>query len=108
SYESIIRVNSQSGKGGIAYLMEPEHRLELPRGLQVDFAQRVQAITDLQGNELSADELLAAFHEHYLAHETPFALAEYTHSSRDCDEIVARISVDGAVEKVTGTGNRPI
>ena len=69
SYEAIIRVNSQSGKGGVAYLMETEHRLELPRGLQVDFAQRVQAITDPRGDELTADELLAAFHEHYLAQE---------------------------------------
>jgi 2-isopropylmalate synthase len=108
SYESIIRVNSQSGKGGIAYLMETEHHFELPRGLQIDFAQRVQAVTDLRGDELTADELLAAFHEHYLAHETPFALEEYTHSSADRDEIVARIRVDGAVEEVTGTGNGPI
>ena len=46
TYEAIIRVNSQSGKGGVAYLMETEHHLQLPRGLQVDFAQKVQAITD--------------------------------------------------------------
>ena len=68
TYEAIIRVNSQSGKGGVAYLMETEHHLELPRGLQVDFAQKVQAITDARGDELTADELLAAFHEHYLAY----------------------------------------
>ena len=71
NYEAIIRVNSQSGKGGVAYLMETEHHLELPRGLQVDFAQKVQAITDARGDELTADELLAAFHEHYLAHTRP-------------------------------------
>ena len=69
TYEAIIRVNSQSGKGGVAYLMETEHHLELPRGLQVDFAQKVQAITDARGDELTADELLAAFHEHYLSHD---------------------------------------
>ena len=74
SYEAIIRVNSQSGKGGVAYLMETEHSLELPRGLQVDFAQKVQAITDTRGDELTADELLAAFHEHYLAHVGPYKL----------------------------------
>src|SRR5260221_10092559 len=68
TYEAVIRVNSQSGKGGIAYLMETEHSLELPRGLQVDFAQKVQAITDLRGGELTADELLAAFHDHYLSY----------------------------------------
>ena len=74
NYEAIIRVNSQSGKGGVAYLMETEHHLELPRGLQVDFAQKVQAITDARGDELTADELLAAFHEHYLAHTRPYEL----------------------------------
>ena len=54
TYEAIIRVNSQSGKGGVAYLMETEHHLQLPRGLQVDFAQKVQAITDARGGELTA------------------------------------------------------
>jgi len=108
SYEAIIRVNSQSGKGGVAYLMETEHHLELPRGLQVDFAQKVQQMTDLRGDELTADELLAAFHEHYLAHVRPYELGSYTHSSSDQDAIVARILVDGAEEEVTGGGNGPI
>ena len=81
SYEAIIRVNSQSGKGGVAYLMETEHSLELPRGLQVEFAQKVQSITDARGDELTADELLEAFHEHYLAHTSPYELGSYTHSS---------------------------
>jgi 2-isopropylmalate synthase len=108
SYEAIIRVNSQSGKGGVAYLMETEHRLELPRGLQVEFAQRVQQLTDARGDELSADELLAAFHEYYLAFTRPYELGPYTHSSGDEDEIVARIAVDGAEEEATGVGNGPI
>ena len=85
NYEAIIRVNSQSGKGGVAYLMEAEHHLELPRGLQVDFAQKVQAITDARGDELTADELLAAFHEHYLAHTRPYELVSYTHGSAEED-----------------------
>ena len=108
SYESIIRVNSQSGKGGVAYLMETEHHLELPRGLQIDFAQRVQAMTDLRGDELTADELLAAFHEHYLSHARPYELEGYTHSSGDRDEIVAKTSVDGVSREITGTGTGPI
>ena len=57
-YEAIIRVNSQSGKGGVAYLMKAEHHLDLPRGLQVDFARKVQAITDARGGELTAAELM--------------------------------------------------
>jgi 2-isopropylmalate synthase len=108
SYEAIIRVNSQSGKGGVAYLMETEHSLELPRGLQVDFAQKVQAITDLRGGELTADELLAAFHEHYLAHVRPYELGPYTHSSSETDQIVAELLVDGEPQQVSGAGNGPI
>jgi 2-isopropylmalate synthase len=108
SYEAIIRVNSQSGKGGVAYLMETEHSLELPRGLQVDFAQKVQAITDLRGGELTADELLAAFHEHYLSHTAPYALESYTHSSAETDQIVAQLVRDGEPQEVTGAGNGPI
>ena len=68
SYEAIIRVNSQSGKGGVAYLMQSEHHLELPRGLQVDFARKVQQITDARGGELTADELMDAFEAGYLNH----------------------------------------
>jgi 2-isopropylmalate synthase len=108
SYEAIIRVNSQSGKGGVAYLMETEHSLELPRGLQVDFAQKVQAITDLRGGELTADELLAAFHEHYLSHTGPYELGPYTHSSTDTDQISAELTRNGDPQEVTGSGNGPI
>jgi 2-isopropylmalate synthase len=107
-YEAIIRVNSQSGKGGVAYLMETEHSLELPRGLQVEFAQKVQAITDARGDELTADELLAAFHDHYLAHVTPYGLGSYTHSSSDTDQIVAELVCDGEKREITGAGNGPI
>ena len=109
TYEAIIRVNSQSGKGGVAYLMETEHHLELPRGLQVDFAQRVQAITDARGDELTADELLAVFHEHYLAHMRPYELVSYTHSSGlDEDRIAAVVTVDGERQEIDGLGNGPI
>src|SRR6201987_3812611 len=88
SYEAIIRVNSQSGKGGVAYLMETEHHLELPRGLQVDFAQKVQAVTDLRGDELTAAERVAAFHEHYLDRVPPYALVKATLESAEDDRIV--------------------
>ncbi len=109
TYEAIIRVNSQSGKGGVSYLMETEHHLELPRGLQTDFAQQVQAITDSRGDELSADELLAAFHEHYLAHVRPYELVSYSLASADDeDRIVAKLLVDGEPQEVEGIGNGPI
>jgi 2-isopropylmalate synthase len=107
-YEAIIRVNSQSGKGGVAYLMEAEHHLELPRGLQVDFAQKVQAITDARGDEMTPDELLAAFHEHYLAHTRPYELVSYAHWSAEDDRIVAQMLVDGEPQELQGSGNGPI
>jgi 2-isopropylmalate synthase len=109
SYEAIIRVNSQSGKGGVAYLMETEHHLELPRGLQVDFAQKAQAITDARGGELTSDELLAVFREQYLDHVRPFELVAYTNSSEgDVDQIAARVKVDGEERVVEGEGNGPL
>jgi len=108
SYEAIIRVNSQSGKGGVAYLMETEHHLQLPRGLQVDFAQKVQAITDARGGELTASELMEIFREHYLAHEQPYELVSYVHSSGTDDRLAVRLLVDGEEQEVEGVGNGPI
>jgi 2-isopropylmalate synthase len=109
SYEAIIRVNSQSGKGGVAYLMATEHHLELPRGLQIDFAQRAQAIADVSGGELTSEELMEAFQAAYLDHTEPYALVAYTHSSEeDVDQIAARVTVDGIEHVVEGEGNGPI
>ncbi|HEU5363082.1 MAG TPA: 2-isopropylmalate synthase [Gaiellaceae bacterium] len=108
TYEAIIRVNSQSGKGGVAYLMETEHHLELPRGLQVDFAREVQAVTDLRGGELTADELLALFHERYLAVTAPYELVSYEHRSGDEDRVVAEVAVGGVAQTIEGAGNGPI
>jgi 2-isopropylmalate synthase len=108
-YEAIIRVNSQSGKGGVAYLMQAEHHLDLPRGLQIDFAQKVQAITDARGGELGTGELLDAFTEHYLGVDAPYALVSYTHESGESlDRLVARMLVDGEEVEVEGEGNGPI
>jgi 2-isopropylmalate synthase len=108
TYQAIIRVNSQSGKGGVAYLMQTEHNLELPRGLQMDFAQKVQAITDARGGELTAAELMEAFQEHYLSRVEPYELVSYVHSSAEVDQIAARIRVSGEEREVHGTGNGPI
>jgi 2-isopropylmalate synthase len=109
TYEAIIRVNSQSGKGGVAYLMERDHHLELPRGLQVDFAQKVQAITDARGDELTPEELMAAFHEHYLSQTVPYEIVSYTHESGgDEDRIAAVVKVDGEPQEIEGAGNGPI
>jgi 2-isopropylmalate synthase len=77
SYEAVIRVNSQSGKGGIAYLLEKDHGLRLPRRLQIEFSQRVQAIADATGKELTSADIWAAFEAEYLQPEgtVPFRRA---------------------------------
>ena len=108
TYEAIIRVNSQSGKGGVAYLMETEHQLELPRGLQIEFAQKVQAITDARGGEVTPAELIEIFREHYLDHERPYELVSYVHSSGDDDRLALHLLVDGEEREIEGAGNGPI
>ena len=110
SYEAIIRVNSQSGKGGVAYLMETEHHLELPRGLQVDFAQKVQAITDARGGELTADELMAAFREQYLDHVRPVRAASRTPTRARATRTGSPRGFGSTVRSaiVEGEGNGPI
>ena len=108
TYEAIIRVNSQSGKGGVAYLMETEHHLQLPRGLQIEFAQKVQAIADASGGELIASELMEIFRAHYLAHERPYELVSYVHSSGIEDTLSLRLLVDGKEQEIDGVGNGPI
>jgi 2-isopropylmalate synthase len=108
-YEAIIRVNSQSGKGGVAYLMQVDHRLELPRGLQVEFAQKVQGVADARGGELTSEELMEAFRTQYLDHMSPFELVGHAHSSEGgADRIAANLLVGGEERVVEGEGNGPI
>jgi 2-isopropylmalate synthase len=108
TYEAIIRVNSQSGKGGVAYLMETDHHLELPRGLQIDFAQKVQEITDAQGGEMTSDDLIELFREHYLR-PGRYDLVSYVHSSRAGeDDLELQLRVDGEVRELRGAGNGAI
>ena len=109
NYEAIIRVNSQSGKGGVSYLMQVDHHLDLPRGLQVDFAQKVQAIVDARGGELTSAELLETFAAQYLDHVSPLELVGHSHSSEGgADRIAASLLIDGEEQIIEGEGNGPI
>jgi 2-isopropylmalate synthase len=109
SYEAIIRVNSQSGKGGVAYLLQSEYGLDLPRGLQTEFAQKVQSITDARGGELTASELYDVFVEAYLGVTEPLELLSYRHDANaDGDRLVARILNAGDEVELEGAGNGPI
>jgi len=108
SYEAVIRVNSQSGKGGVAYLMKTEHALDLPRRLQIEFSQVVQKHTDSEGGEVAPDELWSIFSAEYL---TPGPVRLLRHESSTVDgtvRVTADVTVDGEPRVVTGQGNGPI
>jgi 2-isopropylmalate synthase len=110
SYEAVIRVNSQSGKGGVAYLMKVEHGLELPRRLQIEFSRRVQEQTDSEGGEVSAKEMYDIFAEEYLHRRVPLQLVSSRVSTHDDGkaELVATVSIEGDPHEITGVGNGPI
>jgi 2-isopropylmalate synthase len=82
SYDSIIRVNSQSGKGGVAYLLERDYQLVMPRRLQIEFSQVVQAAADITGKELTSLEIWDLFTQEYLAPRLPFDVLSYEEHSR--------------------------
>lgn len=77
SYDAVIRVNSQSGKGGVAYLLEQEHGLALPRRLQIEFSRAIQRVTDETGKEVSARDVYGIFEQEYLAKQTPWKLIKH-------------------------------
>ena len=114
SYEAVIRVNSQSGKGGVAYIMKSEHNLDLPRRLQIEFSQVVQKITDSQGGEVTAGQLWEIFQDEYLPNpQKPwgrFSLNSVTQDSAvDGDTTLNAIIKDlGNEVSLRGVGNGPI
>jgi 2-isopropylmalate synthase len=109
TYEAVVRINSQSGKGGIAYVMETEHGIELPRRLQIEFSRAVQAIADGEGVELSAERLWRSFESEYLDGNGRFGFIEHKAKSDHGDqEMTAKISDDGKHKTIHGHGNGPV
>ena len=110
TYEAVIRVNSQSGKGGVAYLLKAEHKLDLPRRAQIEFSRVVQERTDAEGGELTADEIWAIFRSEYLDRETPLKLNSVHTSSAagEKDALDVNVYVDGEIRSLHGEGNGPI
>jgi 2-isopropylmalate synthase len=109
SYEAVVRINSQSGKGGIAYILETEHGIELPRRLQIEFSKVVQAIADGEGVELSAERLWRSFEGEYLEGNGRFGFIEHNAKSDHGDQdLTARISDDGKHKTIHGHGNGPV
>ncbi|MEV6337081.1 2-isopropylmalate synthase [Nocardia vinacea] len=112
TYEAVIRVNSQSGKGGVAYIMKTDHGLVLPRRLQIEFSQAIQKITDGEGGEVSPKEMWDVFADEYLSPIQPLERMrqKVTASETDggVDSITAVVKVDGVEQEVTGAGNGPL
>jgi 2-isopropylmalate synthase len=110
SYESVIRINSQSGKGGVAYVLEADHGLRLPRGLQRELSRTVQALTDASEEEMQSEALWALFEREYLG-EGPLALVEHRVlpvPGSERVEVAALLRHRGERVRVSGSGTGPI
>nr|MBA3529538.1 2-isopropylmalate synthase [Propionibacteriaceae bacterium] len=110
SYEAVIRVNSQSGKGGMAYIMKTEHNLDLPRRLQIEFSRVVQAHTDAGGGEVSPQAMWTIFQTAYLAPDTPLQLISVNSASGTgrTDTVTATVLSRGKIQEIAGEGNGPV
>ncbi|MFC5692990.1 2-isopropylmalate synthase [Amycolatopsis mediterranei] len=110
TYEAVIRVNSQSGKGGVAYIMKAEHQLDLPRRLQIEFSKVIQRYTDTEGGEVDPATMYNAFSAEYLELKTPLELVrQHVRDNGDGEyDITATVKVEGDEHEVTGRGNGPI
>ena len=109
TYEAIIQVNSQSGKGGVAYIMDTEHGLDLPRRLQIEFSKRVQEVTEESGTVIQPGEMWDVFSRTYLPDEAGVRLlgSEMT-TGGGRTTVTAQLLVDGEPHTVMGEGNGPI
>ncbi|MBO0735394.1 MAG: 2-isopropylmalate synthase [Alphaproteobacteria bacterium] len=109
TYEAVIRVNSQSGKGGVAYVLKTDHGLDLPRGLQIEFSKQVQEVTDRSGKEVTSGEIWSLFEQTYL--RGGIRLVDYTllpEPRAGERRIAATIAIDGTERRIEGAGNGPI
>jgi 2-isopropylmalate synthase len=108
SYEAIIRINAQSGKGGIAYLMEQAFGLQLPKAMHAEFGRVIQSLADASGNELSSTQLLQAFEQEYLHCVGPYQLEDVSVKplqETNAVTCLVRLRIDGIVREVQGQGN---
>jgi 2-isopropylmalate synthase len=112
TYEAVIRINSQSGKGGVAYILQQDYGLDLPRRLQIDFSKVIQDITDRTGEEIRAKMIFETFQQEYMRQDAPYALVD--HKVRTGTGKTRKVLVDAVVRHgdadvaVKGTGNGPI
>jgi 2-isopropylmalate synthase len=112
SYDSIIRVNSQSGKGGVAYLLERDYQLVMPRRLQIEFSQVVQSTADITGKELTSQEIWELFSGEYLATRNPYVYRSHqlaaSTDGADSERLTVQVENAGSLQTWTGQGSGPI
>ena len=112
TYEAIIRVNSQSGKAGSAWLLETEHHVRLPRAMEVEFSQLVQKEADSSGREMTADIIWSLYAAEYLNITAPYELVSFENApasrSAETERVNAKVRFNGEVHEISGTGNGPI
>ncbi len=110
TYEAVIRVNSQSGKGGVAYILKAEHQLDLPRRLQIEFSRVVQTMTEGEAGEVEPDVIWTAFEKEYLTREEPYSLVTFSSSTSPDghDQQVVDLLVRGEHQSFKGEGNGPV
>jgi 2-isopropylmalate synthase len=114
SYEAVIRVNSQSGKGGVAYVLKNDHKLDLPRRMQIEFSKLIQAKTDAEGGEVTGSDIWAVFQDEYLPNpENPWGRVQVRNNQSTTDKdgvdtLTVEAVVDGTETTLVGTGNGPI
>ncbi|GAB83711.1 2-isopropylmalate synthase [Gordonia rubripertincta] len=112
SYEAVIRVNSQSGKGGVAYIMKADHGMNLPRRLQIEFSREIQKITDGEGGEVNPKEMWDVFAQNYLHPVWPLERIRQKVDAAEVDggedHITAVVKIEGNEREITGSGNGPL
>ena len=112
TYEAVVRINSQSGKGGVAFLLEKDHGVSLPRRLQISMSQKIQQIADETGKESSPSEIWEIFHTNFLMPKSGHSFKNYSLKTSDAtdvsDHIKAEIEIDGKNHEISGSGNGPI
>jgi 2-isopropylmalate synthase len=116
TYESIIRINSQSGKGGVAYVMDKDFGFKMPKGMHPEFGAVIQQVTDQEGRELQHSEILETFEQQYLFINSPYSLKGFNVVKRHIDfgetqsmaEVEADIEVNGEIKKIQANGNGPL
>jgi 2-isopropylmalate synthase len=105
----VIRVNSQSGKGGVAYLLERDHAIRLPRRLQIELSQMVQKVSDSRGGEVTSSEIWEAFKAEYIERRSPFSHhGHQDDSSGETNRLTSTVSRNGVQHTLSGEGNGPI